>query len=264
MSTYVISDIHGCYDDFMAMLKKIKFKEEDYLILGGDYIDRGRQNLEMLEWLENAPSNVKLLRGNHDHDFIGYIDSMKYLIDKFQIYDLEEIYKRAKCRSYRFDHYGTIKQLIIDNKVNFEKLLKFRNIFDKMEYIFKTIINGKPIIVVHGGYISEEDFGPFYEHSTIEEYYLWARDEAYERYSGIQDGIVIAGHTPTIARECKMYNRGYVYKQYNEVNNCTLYDIDCGCVFAYKGYDDGRLACIRLEDEKRFYIKPKPNTNSKG
>ncbi|HBA49121.1 MAG TPA: serine/threonine protein phosphatase, partial [Lachnospiraceae bacterium] len=38
MSTYAISDIHGCYNELLAMLEKINFSKSDRLILAGDYI----------------------------------------------------------------------------------------------------------------------------------------------------------------------------------------------------------------------------------
>ena len=41
MSTYVIGDIHGCYDEFMQMLDKIALSDSDRLLMVGDYIDRG-------------------------------------------------------------------------------------------------------------------------------------------------------------------------------------------------------------------------------
>lgn len=41
MGTYVMSDIHGCYDRFLHMLDKIGFSATDRLILAGDCIDRG-------------------------------------------------------------------------------------------------------------------------------------------------------------------------------------------------------------------------------
>ena len=55
MSTYVISDIHGCYNEFLSMLEKIYFSESDNLVLAGDYIDRGKQSYEMLKWMEQCP-----------------------------------------------------------------------------------------------------------------------------------------------------------------------------------------------------------------
>lgn len=36
MSTYVISDIHGCYNELFSMLEKIHFSESDNLILAGE------------------------------------------------------------------------------------------------------------------------------------------------------------------------------------------------------------------------------------
>ena len=77
MSTYVMSDLHGCFDEFQKMLKKLNFSDEDQLIIAGDYIDRGKQSLEMMEWIKNPPENVVLIKGNHDEEFIYYIDILE-------------------------------------------------------------------------------------------------------------------------------------------------------------------------------------------
>lgn len=39
--TYVMSDLHGMYDKFIAMLEKIDFSDSDELFIIGDIIDRG-------------------------------------------------------------------------------------------------------------------------------------------------------------------------------------------------------------------------------
>ena len=44
---YVISDIHGCYDKFINMLKLINFSEEDTLYILGDIFDRGDKPLQI-------------------------------------------------------------------------------------------------------------------------------------------------------------------------------------------------------------------------
>ena len=41
--TYVISDIHGCYDKYTAMLAKINFNDSNILYVLGDVVDRGAQ-----------------------------------------------------------------------------------------------------------------------------------------------------------------------------------------------------------------------------
>lgn len=58
MSNYVISDIHGCYNEFLSMLERISFSEADHLILAGDYIDRGKQSYEILRWMEQGPATA--------------------------------------------------------------------------------------------------------------------------------------------------------------------------------------------------------------
>ena len=55
--TYIMSDLHGCFDELNAMLAKIGFSDQDKLILAGDYIDRGSQNYEMLCWMEHVPES---------------------------------------------------------------------------------------------------------------------------------------------------------------------------------------------------------------
>lgn len=76
MSTYVIGDVHGCYKEFLEMLKQIDNKDEDRIIMVGDYIDRGEQSFEMLEYMENAPENLQMIRGNHEEEFIFYVELM--------------------------------------------------------------------------------------------------------------------------------------------------------------------------------------------
>lgn len=38
---YVISDIHGCYNEYIKALKKVNFNDNDTLYVLGDCIDRG-------------------------------------------------------------------------------------------------------------------------------------------------------------------------------------------------------------------------------
>ena len=160
MSTYVMSDIHGCYDEFIEMLKKIEFSNKDKLIIAGDYMDRGTQSYEMLKWIENKPNNVILLKGNHDEEFAYCIDLMKMLFDKKGI-SLDNlvatklIYELIKGMSIDgdesmaiFDYYGTIQSLIYDNSVTMEQLIKWSNCIREMPLVYRDIVNERNIIVV--------------------------------------------------------------------------------------------------------------------
>ena len=48
-----MSDIHGCFDEFMEMLELIKFTPKtDALYILGDVIDRGDKSLECVEHIK--------------------------------------------------------------------------------------------------------------------------------------------------------------------------------------------------------------------
>ncbi|MEH7524970.1 metallophosphoesterase family protein, partial [Bacillus sp. JJ1503] len=66
--TLVISDIHGCHDEFVKLLDITKYNPtEDQLILLGDYIDRGKDSKKVIDKVMELVSNGAIaLRGNHD------------------------------------------------------------------------------------------------------------------------------------------------------------------------------------------------------
>lgn len=62
---YAISDIHGCYKEFKALLKKIKFSPADTLFVLGDMVDRGADPIGVLKLMASYP-NIYPLAGNHE------------------------------------------------------------------------------------------------------------------------------------------------------------------------------------------------------
>jgi len=66
MSTYVIGDVHGCFDQFINLLKKIDYdSQEDKIILTGDLVNRGPESLAVLNYCM-ADHNITTVLGNHD------------------------------------------------------------------------------------------------------------------------------------------------------------------------------------------------------
>ena len=47
--TIVIGDIHGCYDELVALLELVQLKSDDRLIAVGDLIVKGSKNKEVLD-----------------------------------------------------------------------------------------------------------------------------------------------------------------------------------------------------------------------
>ena len=261
MSTYVMSDIHGCYNEFHQMLDTIGFSPSDELILAGDYIDRGKQTLEMLYWLEDRPENVILLQGNHEAEYVAYIDIMKMVNDhedlkldvssykdSKELYDV--VYYYTARKAFPFDVYGTVEDLIEEEGFTVEDLAEYADIFRNLPYYAEREAGGRKYIIVHAGYAEDLPAGGQYQ--TLEDYYLYARDEAY--LTGGKPGVtVIAGHTPTVVEGMFTHTGGDVFYFYDEKTDRRSYNIDCGTVFRHR-HENGKFACIRMEDERVFYV----------
>ncbi|MXP56477.1 bis(5'-nucleosyl)-tetraphosphatase (symmetrical) ApaH [Pantoea sp. Mhis] len=72
MSTYLIGDIHGCYDELCILLDKVKFNpSNDQLWLTGDLVGRGPKPLEVLRYVKYLGECVHLVLGNHDLNLLS-------------------------------------------------------------------------------------------------------------------------------------------------------------------------------------------------
>ena len=66
MSTYVIGDVHGCFDQFISLLDKIDYNSQnDKIILTGDLVNRGPESLAVLNYCMED-KNITSVLGNHD------------------------------------------------------------------------------------------------------------------------------------------------------------------------------------------------------
>lgn len=77
--TFVIGDIHGELGHLAAVLVRLPpLNESDTIIFLGDYIDRGPDSRDVIEFLREFPSNtparVVFLRGNHEDAWLRVID----------------------------------------------------------------------------------------------------------------------------------------------------------------------------------------------
>ena len=62
MSIYVIGDIHGCFDTFMALLKQLP--KDAKIALVGDLIDRGPKSRQVVQYV--IDNNIDCVMGNHE------------------------------------------------------------------------------------------------------------------------------------------------------------------------------------------------------
>lgn len=154
----IFGDIHGCLDPLMEWFTKVPFSEKTYYIFTGDYIDRGIQNRETLEFLlqyYNKP-NVLMLEGNHERWLRMYAN------------DEEE-----SIRSSEFTRY-TMKQLEgMDKK-------QLREFCRKLGQLAYFLFKNEKFLVTHGGiptlpspYIASEEYilgvGKYEQYLQVEE-----------------------------------------------------------------------------------------------
>lgn len=112
MGVYIMSDIHGCYDDFLSMLEKINFSDTDQLIMAGDSIDRGKQSYEREKLKTDFTSN---------EDTAALYDSVKYFV------------RRGALSALYFDVYGTIRFLLEQNQTTMHDLCRWSAIIRQIK-----------------------------------------------------------------------------------------------------------------------------------
>ncbi len=71
MSTYVLGDIHGCFDSLQNLLSLLPLNKGDQLWCVGDLINRGPDSLKVLQWAQNNDSWVQIILGNHELHFLA-------------------------------------------------------------------------------------------------------------------------------------------------------------------------------------------------
>ena len=169
---FAIGDIHGCYDQLVALMKKIPIDfTRDTLVFMGDYIDRGPKSVEVVDFLINLKKRVPgiiFLKGNHEDMLEKYLngtDRFTYLLNGGQQTldsylnrsghtgnhpippEHMEFYKSLKLtyetEDYIFVHAGLRPKVPIEDQES-EDMLWIRDKFLHSRYDF-----GKPVVFGH-------------------------------------------------------------------------------------------------------------------
>jgi serine/threonine protein phosphatase 1 len=172
--TFAVGDIHGCLDKLISLMGIIDIDpKRDTLLFIGDYIDRGTQSKEVVDYLIDLArrhSRVIFLKGNHERMLENYLNGtakFDFLVNGGQ----------ATLDSYLKDHSDTEQSLIPAAHLDF---------FDNLRLYHET----EEYIFVHAGLKPNV---PLEEQSEWD--MLWIRDEFI--YSDFDFGKrVIFGHTP--------------------------------------------------------------------
>jgi serine/threonine protein phosphatase 1 len=209
---FAISDIHGCFRTFHELVVKvIDLQKTDRLILLGDYIDRGEQSREVIDFIQDLQKNgfdVTTLTGNHEQMLIDtYNDSGELplwlmnsglsTLSSFGLHDISELDK------------------------------KYFDFFNSLEY-YKAIGN---FLFVHAGFndYAEDPFADKYN-------MIWQCSPYYEN-PVLWDKIIIHGHRPKTVEHVKQVLS----------EKARVIPIDTGCVYEKElGY--GNLSALDVNN----------------
>ena len=214
--TYCISDIHGEYGRYLEMLEKINFSDEDKLYVLGDVIDRNPFGIEILKDIM-ARSNVLMIRGNHE----------QMMLDAFAPVNDFDAKRLWRYNGGGYTHRRMLHGMSVEERM---EILQFvQNLPDHLE----IEVNGQKFHLVHG-----------MPGDTLHDR-LWGRPEPPPVEPPIPGVTVIVGHTCTYWLELDEDHPFEIWY------GPGLIDIDCGCG---NNTDMRRLACLRLDDMKEFYV----------
>ncbi len=226
MRTIIIGDVHGCYNALCALLKKVQYDSlDDKLILVGDYIDRGPQIRETVDFVmelkASAPYRVTLLRGNHEQmllDVGSRIGKSRYWRNNTRDNSRLLMYYAEIKSWYRNGGRDTETQLLRED--NYKKYLSF---FESLPIEYFSDYDDR-FYVTHAAALK----GRQIDDDNMK---LWNRE--FSLYK--EAPLAICGHTPlerviwTNGSELRKYEEGGLYQLPKNGNLC----LDTGCVFGY-------------------------------
>ncbi len=165
---FAIGDIHGCYNKLLALMKKLPINfERDQLVFLGDYIDRGPDSFQVVEYLiglKKEHRNIVFLKGNHEEMLELYLKGIEimHFVSNGGGRTLESYSKHSKgngaglipqshldffnalllyyeTEKYIFAHAGLKKKTPLERQ-KAEDLLWVRNKFIRSRYDFGKVV----------------------------------------------------------------------------------------------------------------------------
>ncbi|MCE5235491.1 MAG: metallophosphoesterase [Clostridiaceae bacterium] len=224
-----ISDIHGNLELMKGLLKKVGFSESDFLVLLGDYIEKGPENLATLRYVMELSKrqNVCALSGNCDTiwEDVRYEKYHENLL-RYMLWRKESVLNEM-CAGLGIEVRGDMdkaqmqRALLTAYAVEFEWLENLPHIVDTPELIF-----------VHAG-IADEDlnaqdanecmmFKAFLENAPAFSRYVVAGHWPTVNYTSYANGLL--SHMPIIDKEKRIVSidGGNVVKRSGQLN-CLIY-----------------------------------------
>ena len=232
---YAVSDIHGCYDKYQKLLKKINFGPDDTLYVLGDVIDRGPDGFKIMLDMAQRPNVINLM-GNHE---AMAIRALSHILCAAQHGSGSALPEDAAEDVELWFYNGGELSLADFLWLNEDETQTVWDYMADMPLYQEVTAGGKQFVLVHGGLKNFSPSRPLDDYEPDE--ILWCRPEEDTTY--YPDKYAVFGHTPV--QLLSKGNRNAPAKIYRSGKSI---DIDCGCVFS------GRLGCLCLDTLEEIYV----------
>ena len=231
--TYLMSDLHGQYDQYRKMLEKIRFSDRDDLYVLGDVADRGPEPMAIYRDMA-LRVNVFPILGNHDW-------TARVILSRLN----EEITEENAKTGITKDFLEAVRLWLSDGGDT--TLRGFRALSpdereDVLDYLGEFMpydevtVNGERFVLVHAGLAGFSPDRPLADYGELE--LCDGRTDYGRRY--FRDRILVTGHTPTL--HIDPASEGRIWRGNGHIA------LDCGAGFGLP------LGCLRLEDGAEFYV----------
>jgi serine/threonine protein phosphatase 1 len=221
-----VGDVHGMYEKLITLMEKIQFNPaEDLLIFLGDYIDRGSQPLECLDYVKalsiTHPGRVVPLLGNHEVMCLNYYrykeQSRSFMMDGLD-YEMAHVWlDNGGDKTKR--QFKKLKRPELQKRLRWMRMLSNHYQVDKFYFCHAGI---QPFIP-----LDRQREGDL----------VWMREGFFELYDG-RAGTIVIGHTPVQELKRKHWTDGQPPATPQFLDN-NIIMCDTGAFM-----EGGKLSCV--------------------
>jgi len=229
---YVASDLHGYYDEFLKMLEIIDFQNDDFIYIVGDVVDRGPESIKLLRYIMKQ-SNMQLIMGNHDQTLLWAAEGNT---SPFPAGELMTLWEAHGGRD-TYAQFLALAEAQRKEIVDFLKTIPYYIILDEFLLVHAAI-------AIEG--YKDDDIETVMRKQTH-------RDLLWETYRFLTHPLNLKKHTMIFGHTFTLMIRQICGQPMDSVDiwkdKCRI-GIDCGYLYG------GRMAVLRLDDMKEFYLSP--------
>lgn len=232
---YAVSDIHGCYDKYIQLLRRLALKDSDTLYVLGDMIDRGPDGLKILMDISMRPNVVPFL-GNHEY---AALTCLPWLMEELTEENTEPdvlLWRLQSTQGWISDGGETtiaeFRRLSAEAKQDVLDILEDLTVYEEVK------AGSREFVLVHAGLDGFSPDKPLDDYQLDE--LILSRPEPGETY--FPHKYLVCGHTPT------PYYTGARPEDARIYRRDRLISIDCGCA------SGGPLGCICLDTLEELYV----------